>query len=56
MVNELFAYITCGCGNKYQVLKYDEAGNPIDWDQEATQALYDAHYVTCSTNPDAQPA
>jgi hypothetical protein len=51
-VIELFAYITCPCGFKAQVLKYDEDGNPVDWDQEATQALFDAHYAECSENPD----
>lgn len=51
-VIELFAYITCQCGTKVQVLKYDDAGNPIDWDQDATQAAFDAHYATCPDNPD----
>lgn len=54
MINELFAYITCQCGTKVQVLKYDDAGDPIDWDQEATQALFDEHYATCPDNPDNQ--
>lgn len=54
-VVELFGYITCACGEKFQVLVYDDQGNPIYWDQEATNALFQEHYATCPKNPDYKP-
>lgn len=50
-VVELFAYITCACGEKFQVLEYDEDGNPVGCDLVATSVLSDEHYVTCPKNP-----
>jgi hypothetical protein len=38
-VNECFAHITTDDGEKYQVLRHDAAGEPVDWDEEATDAL-----------------
>ena len=39
MIDERFAYITLEDGRKFQVLLFDEEGNPIDWDEPATKAL-----------------
>jgi hypothetical protein len=39
MIDERFAYIEHG-EHKFQVLKNDENGNPIDWDEAATAAKY----------------
>lgn len=39
-IDERFAHITHTDGRKFQVLKYDENGNPIDWDETATAELY----------------
>ncbi|MCZ8345147.1 MAG: hypothetical protein O9346_01910 [Leptospiraceae bacterium] len=40
MINEQFAYLTNEDGEKFQVLKYDENGIPIDWDEQATAELF----------------
>lgn len=39
-IDERFSYITHSDGRKFQILKYDENGIPIDWDEEATANLY----------------
>jgi len=40
MINEQFAYITHQNGTKFQVLKFDDEENPIDWDEDATKEIY----------------
>jgi hypothetical protein len=48
MINESIAYITCGCGERFQVLKatQTESGLVIDWDEIATSSLYEDHLLT----------
>jgi len=41
MIDERFAFITDENGNKFQVLVYDELGNPIDWDETKTKEAYE---------------
>ena len=36
---EQFAYITLEDGRKVQVLIYDDEGEPVDWDDQATAEL-----------------
>lgn len=50
MMNENYAYLTCKCGVKIQVLKTttqtDEEGNETvttDWDEEATAKAFKEH-------------
>jgi hypothetical protein len=45
MIDERFAYIKHGA-QRFQVLKYDENGEPYDWDEAATAALYQAYLAT----------
>ncbi|MCA3696249.1 hypothetical protein [Aquidulcibacter sp.] len=40
-IDQRFAHITDANGTKWQVLKYDENGEPYDWDEAATAALID---------------
>lgn len=39
-IDERFAFIKNANGDKFQVLKLDENGNPVDWDEQATAELY----------------
>jgi hypothetical protein len=39
-IDTRFAFIENENGDKFQVLKLDENGNPIDWDEQATAELY----------------
>ena len=51
--DERFARITCSCGAIIQVLKEveeDQDGELVtylDWDEEATAAIYQEHLPTC---------
>jgi hypothetical protein len=40
MIDERFGYITDAQGRRFQVLIFDEHGNPIEWDEAATYAAY----------------
>jgi hypothetical protein len=48
MINESIAYITCSCGEKFQVLKatQTESGIIVDWDEIATSSIYEDHLLT----------
>jgi hypothetical protein len=43
MIDERFAFITHSDGERFQALKLDENGEPYDWDEQATAALYEAY-------------
>ncbi|MFO0387572.1 MAG: hypothetical protein ACK505_12395 [Flavobacteriales bacterium] len=44
-IDTRFAFIQHG-DQFFQVLKYDEEGNPIDWDEQATAQLYKKYIET----------
>lgn len=52
MVNELFAHITCACGEKFQALKQieeTEQGEPIfDTDHEELNRIAQEHWAKCT--------
>jgi hypothetical protein len=39
-INELYAYLTDNDGQRFQVLKLDDAGEPVAWDESATYAAF----------------
>lgn len=41
MIDSRFAHITHSNGEMFQVLKYNELNEPIDWDEEATREEYE---------------
>lgn len=41
MVDIRFAHITHSSGEQFQVLKYNEFNEPIDWDEDATREEYE---------------
>lgn len=43
MILEDIAYITCSCGEKFQVLNQDKT----DWDEAETSKLYQEHLKKC---------
>ena len=51
MVNELFAHITCACGEKFQALKQieeTETGEPIfDTDHDELNRIVQEHWGIC---------
>lgn len=48
MIDPMIAYITCACGQQFQVLNEDGT----DWDEAKTASAYYAHVATC---PACQP-
>jgi hypothetical protein len=41
MIDSRFAHITHPNGETFQVLKYNELNEPIDWDEGATREEYE---------------